>query len=66
MRSSRLYVLFLLVSLLLAPAAGALEVGEPAPDTVLHGTDGALYPLSEHRGKQGVVLAWFPKAFTPG
>ena len=42
------------------------KVGESAPDFTLYGTDGALYRLSDHVGKRGVVLAWFPKAFTPG
>jgi peroxiredoxin Q/BCP len=42
------------------------KVGETAPDFTLYGTDGALYKLSDQVGKRGVVLAWFPKAFTPG
>ena len=28
--------------------------------------DGKTYKLSDFKGKQGVVLAWFPKAFTGG
>lgn len=47
-------------------AAGDLEAGAKAPDFTLQGSDGKSYALSEFVGKRGVVLAWFPKAFTPG
>jgi peroxiredoxin Q/BCP len=43
-----------------------LSVGDPAPDFVLEGTDGRTYRLSDFRGKEAVVLAWFPKAYTSG
>ncbi len=46
--------------------AAELKVGDPAPDFKLPGSDGETYKLSDYRGKQAVVLAWFPKAFTPG
>jgi peroxiredoxin Q/BCP len=63
----RILVLALALLALLATRAGAApSIGDAAPDFVLQGTDGALYPLSDHLGKRGVVLAWFPKAFTPG
>ena len=53
--------------LVLAPAAGAeLAAGDHAPDFTLQGTDGRSYRLSHFVGKRGVVLAWFPRAFTPG
>lgn len=54
--------------LLLASAAGAadLVVGSKAPPFSLVGSDGRTHSLAEHLGKRGVVLAWFPKAFTPG
>ena len=58
------------VVLLLALVPGAsmaLEEGDPAPDFLLAGSDGELYSLQgllkEH---SGVVLAFFPRAFTPG
>ncbi len=51
---------------LVAPGAAALEVGAPAPAFALQGSDGKLHRLADHVGKRGVVLAWFPKAFTPG
>ncbi|MCE5266656.1 MAG: peroxiredoxin [Planctomycetaceae bacterium] len=46
--------------------AEELKVGDMAPDFVLQGSDDETYRLSDYRGKQIVVLAWFPKAFTPG
>lgn len=46
--------------------AQALEVGDKAPDFSLAGSDGKTYQLSDYRGKQAVVLAWFPKAYTYG
>lgn len=47
-------------------AAGSLEVGATAPAFSLRGSDGESYELAQFVGKRGVVLAWFPKAFTPG
>jgi thioredoxin-dependent peroxiredoxin len=44
----------------------ALKVGDAAPDFSLPGSDGRPYRLSDYRGKQAVVLAWFAKAFTSG
>ena len=43
-----------------------LAVGARAPDFSLQGSDGKTWTLAEFAGKEGVVLAWFPKAFTPG
>ena len=49
------------------PAAAAeLKPGDKAPDFTLSASDGKTYKLSEFQGKRVVVLAWFPKAFTPG
>jgi thioredoxin-dependent peroxiredoxin len=57
-----------LASLLAAGTAGAadLKVGDPAPDFSLAASDGKTYRLSDFKGKKAVVVAWFPKAFTPG
>lgn len=56
--------------LALAPSAAAAEVsvGEPAPEFELQGSDGKTYTLKSilAGGAGGVVLAFFPKAFTPG
>jgi peroxiredoxin Q/BCP len=56
-----------------APAAPAqadpaveLKVGDTAPDFTLPASDGKTYKLSDFRGKQAVVVAWFPRAFTQG
>jgi peroxiredoxin Q/BCP len=50
------------------PAASAptLKVGDPAPDFSLMGSDGKMHSLKDYAGKQTVVIAWFPKAFTGG
>jgi peroxiredoxin Q/BCP len=57
-----------LALLLAGGAAGAaeLKVGDPAPDFTLPASDGKTYHLADFKGKEAVVLAWFPKAFTKG
>ncbi len=47
-------------------AAAPLEVGAPAPDWTLPGSDGNHHSLSDLIKDGPVVLAWFPKADTPG
>jgi peroxiredoxin Q/BCP len=42
-----------------------LKPGDAAPDFTLPGSDGKTYRLKDLAGHI-VVLAWFPKAFTPG
>jgi peroxiredoxin Q/BCP len=64
------------VALICAPSALAqdgaitkmleLKVGDKAPDFKLLGSDGKTYTLSQFKGKKNVVLAFFPKSFTPG
>ena len=50
-----------------APAVPTVvKVGDMAPDFSLQGPDGKTHKLSDYRGKQAVVIAWFPKAFTQG
>ena len=69
---SRLGRLTLAVALGLATSAGGavmgaeLQVGDAAPNFELQGSDGKTYRLADFKGKQPVVLAWFPKAFTGG
>jgi len=46
--------------------AAELKVGDDAPPFKLKGSDGKTYELKDFAGKQAVVLAWFPKAFTGG
>ena len=43
-----------------------LKVGDTAPDFTLQASDGKTYKLSSFKGKQAVVIAWFPKAATQG
>jgi peroxiredoxin Q/BCP len=49
-----------------APAVPTLNVGDVAPAFSAPGSDGKTHTLAESKGKQAVVLAWFPKAFTGG
>ena len=58
-----------IMALALALAAGETTgpaPGDPAPGFSLVGSDGKTYTLAEFKGKQAVVIAWFPKAFTGG
>ena len=61
-------IAFVISLLLTGAVAGAedLVLGSKAPAFSLVGSDGRTHTLAEHLGKRGVVLAWFPKAFTPG
>jgi peroxiredoxin len=43
----------------------ALQVGQIAPDFALKSHDGRTVRLSDYKGKQNVVLAFFPLAWTP-
>ncbi|MBB75593.1 MAG: hypothetical protein CMJ75_13885 [Planctomycetaceae bacterium] len=67
----RKMILTLALGLILSAAghhasAADLKVGDAAPEFTLKGSDGKTYKLSSFKGKQAVVLAWFPKAFTGG
>jgi peroxiredoxin Q/BCP len=50
----------------LPASAGDLKVGDQAPNFKLQASDGKTYQLADFKGKESVVLAWFPKAFTQG
>ncbi len=41
-------------------------IGKPAPEFALPSDRGETVSLADYRGKQNVLLAFFPKAFTPG
>ncbi|WP_041737662.1 peroxiredoxin family protein [Colwellia psychrerythraea] len=43
-----------------------LKVGDIAPNFKLQATTGDYYQLSDYKGKQAVVLAWYPMANTRG
>src|SRR6266576_3875336 len=47
-------------------SAGDLKVGDQAPNFKLQASDGKTYQLADFKGKEAVVLAWFPAAFTRG
>jgi peroxiredoxin Q/BCP len=54
-----------LAGILSSSARAELKPGDQAPDFELKASDGKTYKLSDLRGKE-VVIAWFPKADTPG
>jgi hypothetical protein len=58
----------LLTAILPGTASAELSEGDAAPSFVFQGSDGKQYSLAGllESGKQGIVLAFFPKAFTPG
>ena len=67
MRRYPLLLAFAIVCSSQATAVAAdLSVGDTAPPFELAGSDGKTYSLSQFKGKQAVVVAWFPKAFTGG
>ncbi len=49
-----------------SPETDRPQVGDPAPDWELAGSDGKTYRLSDFRGVRGVVVAWYPAALTGG
>ena len=52
------------VSVLWLPVtAMALDVGEKAPDFLLHSTVGEAQRLSDYQGKKNVMLFFFVRAF---
>ena len=59
---------FLLATFLPGTASAELAEGDAAPSFVFQGSDGKEYSLAGllESGTQGIVLAFFPKAFTPG
>lgn len=57
---------FALAAVTTGAMAADLKVGDPAPDFTLQASDGKTYTLSDFKGKQAVVIAWFPRAFTSG
>ena len=47
-------------------AADELKVGDDSPNFELVGSDGKTHKLEDFKGKQAVVIAWYPRAFTGG
>lgn len=52
--------------LALVLGAAPLKVGDKAPDFTLRDTTGSPVTLSRMLEKGPVIVAFFPKAFTPG
>lgn len=46
--------------------AAPVKQGSKAPAFTLAASDGKTYSLGDFKNRSWVVLAWFPKAFTPG
>jgi peroxiredoxin Q/BCP len=67
MRRSGILTLFVLaaVLLVLTVPAGALQVGDQAPDFTLPATTSEKFSIKEFQGKKNVVLFGFIGAFTP-
>lgn len=67
MKAFALSILAVAGLLMAMPSSAAeLSVGDTAPDFTLQASDGKTYKLSQFKGKQPVVVAWFPAAFTRG
>jgi cytochrome oxidase Cu insertion factor (SCO1/SenC/PrrC family) len=49
-----------------APEPATLKVGDKAPDFTLPDQNGKRFSLSQFRGKENVVLAFYVLAFTGG
>ncbi len=65
-RKVLLYLALLLIGGLgLAGGAGAVEVGDKAPDFTLKSTNGEKISLSQFRGKKHVLLEFYGADFSP-
>lgn len=59
------FILAFILTCLTLPALAQPDVGDPAPDFSMTGSDGKTYRLDALAGR-GFVIAFFPKAFTGG
>ncbi len=58
---------FVLAFVTVAPCLAEMpKVGDKAPDFAMAATDGKTYGLDDFVGKQAVIIAWYPRAFTGG
>jgi peroxiredoxin len=58
-------VVLMSLSLWVLPASAlAIDVGDKAPDFVMHSTVGETVRLSEYQGQKTVLMFFFPAAFT--
>jgi len=65
-KTSKLICTLLAIFTSFSLLASDLKVGEQAPNFTLQATNGEYYQLSDYKGKQAVVLAWYPMANTRG
>lgn len=49
-----------------ASAEELIKVGSRTPEFEMKGSDGKTYAAKDFAGKQAVIIAWFPRAFTGG
>ena len=54
------------LALIFSGACVSLDVGDTAPEFTLQASDGNTYSLDQFKGKQAIVIAWYPMAFTHG
>jgi AhpC/TSA family len=65
LRRSLLAAVLLSIGLWMIPIpTPAIEVGQQAPDFLLHSTVGETQRLSDYQGKKNVMLFFFLAAFT--
>jgi peroxiredoxin Q/BCP len=65
-RTSQIICSLLAVFTSFSLLATDLKVGEQAPNFRLQATNGDYYQLTDYKGKQAVILAWYPMANTRG
>jgi thioredoxin-dependent peroxiredoxin len=65
-----IYLILITSLILLLQSCGGnadnLSIGNSAPDITLQDSDGNNYSLSDYKGKNPVVIYFYPKAATPG
>ncbi len=70
MRTIRGYAVLAIAALFsVTPAVSMAEVpkvGDKAPEFEMAGSDGKTYKAKDFIGKKAVIIAWFPRADTPG
>lgn len=66
MRSFLASLLTLLCVVCPAIAAEIPKVGDQAPAFEMKGSDGKSYSAKDFAGKQAIIIAWYPRAFTGG
>ena len=65
-KTSQLVCVLLAIFTSFSVLATDLKVGDQAPNFKLQATTGDFYQLSDYKGKQVIVLAWYPMANTRG